>query len=102
HMPDPDEVADMFDRLRDARGRGIADGGIPIADADQPTGRGDPANLLVAEVAVDLARRLHAAVAGDDGAAGDLEDVGDAGGRAMRDVDDHALRLHRLDHLPPE
>src|SRR3546814_7315529 len=64
-MVDADEVADMLHRLRDARGRGVADRGVPIADADQAAGRGDPADFGGGEGAVDLARRLHPAVAGD-------------------------------------
>src|SRR3546814_12376490 len=81
-MVDADEVADMLHRLRDARGRGVADRGVPIADADQAAGRGDPADFGVGEVAVGLARRLHPAVAGDHRAAGPLQYVGDEIGRA--------------------
>src|SRR3546814_4890524 len=62
-MLDPDEIAHMLHRPRDAGGRQVAHRGVPIADADQPAGRGDPANFGVGEVAVDLARRLHPAVA---------------------------------------
>ena len=42
---------------------------IPIADADHAAGVRDAADLVIGEVAVDLAGRLHAAMAGDDRAA---------------------------------
>src|SRR3546814_18547457 len=72
---DADEVADMLHRLRNARGRGVADRGVPIADADQPARCRDVLALFVRPVAVDLARRLHAAVSGDAGAARDFAAV---------------------------
>ncbi len=84
----------MLHRLG-CRARGcVANGGIPIADADDATCLGNAADFIVGQIAVDLARRLHAAMAGHDGTLGHGEDLGNARMRQMRDVDNHALGLH--------
>src|SRR3546814_15100257 len=64
---DADEVANMLHRPGDARGRGVADRGVPIADADQAAGRGDATDLFVGQVAVDLARPIGTAARREKG-----------------------------------
>ena len=89
----------MLHRGGNCFGRGVAHRRIPIADADDAAGCGHAFYLLVGQVAVDLARRLHAAMAGYDGAGRRLQDFCDALMAAMRDIDDHALGFHPADNV---
>src|SRR3546814_4489764 len=80
-----DKIADMLHRPCGGTRRCVAHRAFPIADADHPAGTRDAANLLVGEVAVDLAGRLHPAVARYHRAARQAEDFGDALVATMRD-----------------
>ena len=98
-MLNANEIAHMLHRL----GRSTRIGGayctLPIADANDAAGFGDAAHFVVSQVAVDLARRLHAAMAGDHGTFRHGQNLGNASMAEMRDVDDHALRLHPAQYV---
>src|SRR3546814_15601397 len=63
---DADEVANMLHRPGDARGRGVADRGVPIAVAAHAAGRGDAPDMFRGHVAGYLAPTLSAASARAD------------------------------------
>ena len=99
---DADQIADMLHRLGTGTRVGRAHRALPIADADNATGFGDSADFFIGQVAVDLARGLHSAVAGYDRSLRHRQHFSNAGMRQMRDIDDHALGFHPLDNIAAE
>ena len=92
----------MLHRLGRSTRIGGAYCALPITDANDATGFGDAAYFVIGQVAVDLARRLHAAMAGDHGTFGHGQNLGNASMAEMRDVDDHALGLHPAQNVATE
>ena len=97
-----DDADRVDDRAGDGRRVAPAGGRVPEADAHQPAGRGDPAQLVVGEVAPVVGRRADAGVRRDDGARGHAHHVVDRGGRRVGHVRDQAARLHLADELAAE
>ena len=101
-MLNANQIAHMLHRLGRCTRIGRANGALPIADANDATGFGDAAHFVIGQVAVDLARRLHAAMAGDHGTFRHSQDLGNASMAEMRDVDDHALGFHPAQYVAPK
>jgi hypothetical protein len=99
---DADEIADMGDRTRDIFRLERADRALPEADPDHPAGPRHAPDLVIGQVAIDLAGRLDAAMARDHRPRRHRQHVGNRGVAGMRDVDDHALGFHPLHHLAAE
>jgi hypothetical protein len=111
HLDRAVEVRTEPDVVHSGHVRGVADGardrdGIvaarsrgPEPDPDQAARPGDPAQVLVGQVAGVVGHSPDPGVRGDDrpGRAG--QDVADRGGRRVRHVDQHPALLHPLDHL---
>ena len=100
------DVLDAGDvRRRSLIDRAIAVGvvaaarGRPEPDADEAASRGDPAQVLVGQVAAVVGHAADARVRRDDGPGRDGQDVVDGGGRGVGHVHDHPARLHPPDHL---
>src|SRR5256714_9840134 len=94
---DSGEVSGVTNRARDGARVRAAGGRVPVADAYDASRRGDAAHLLVAQVAYMVASAAHARVRVYDGARRDREHVVNGARRGVRNVDEHAARLHPTD-----
>lgn len=74
-MVGADLVGDVDDGAGDVGGSEPADGDLPIADADHAAARGNPSDLLVAEVARVVAGAAHPAMGEDGRSRCDVEHV---------------------------
>ena len=79
----------------------IADGGVPVADADQTAALSDSSDLIIAQVASAIASASYAGMGHDDGTGGEGEDVVDELRRGMSQVHDQALLFHHSHERAP-
>src|SRR4051794_21967234 len=101
-MVDADEIADMSNGPRHIPGSRRADRSLPVANTDHAAGLGDALDLVVGQIAIDLARGLHAAVTGDDRTRSHREHFGHGGVTGMGEVNDHPQGFHALNNLTTE
>ena len=101
-MLNANEIAHMLHRLGRSTRIGGAYCALPIADTNDAAGFGHAAHFVIGQIAVHLARRLHAAMAGDQGTFRHGQNLGNASMAEMRDVDDHALRFHPAQYVATE